>query len=143
MFNAKAKSFLAALFVAAGATLAAPAAAQASSNFGVYIGGGHSGVYIGSGGHAKPHHRGHRAKNQRHYRQPGARQVNRHGYRHGGFCGPRQAVDKAWRMGVNRPHISHVRDRAIAVDGYRRGYPVKVVFHRGTPNCAVIRTRGF
>ncbi|MEM9574467.1 MAG: hypothetical protein AAF870_04465 [Pseudomonadota bacterium] len=132
MSTINSKSLLAGLILTVGAAFAAPTAAQASSNFGIYIGNGQSGIHYSKGGNVGHYH-------GNHYHRHGARQNNRHR----GFCGPRKALKKAWRMGLNRPHISRVKQRAIAVTGYRYGYPAKVVFRRASHNCAVLRVRGF
>jgi hypothetical protein len=123
MFTKSLKSILAVAAIAGGAAFSIAGSAQAGNDFGVYIGGGHSGIYIGNGGHYK-------------------QQIRRHGPRHRGFCGPRRAVKKAWRMGVNRPHIQRVNGRKIVVTGYSHGHRAKVVFKRDSKRCRVIRTRG-
>lgn len=122
MFGKSIKSFLTVAVVAAGAAFATANTAEAGSKFGVYIGGGHGGVYVGHGNNYRHNYRG--------------------GHRKHRACGPRRALNKAWHMGVNRPHISRVNGRKIVVVGYNRGYRAKVVFKRGSRGCRVIRTRG-
>lgn len=117
------KSLAAAAVVAVTAALVPTTSAQAGGKVGVYIGGGHGGVYIGNG-HRRHHHY------SQGYRRPA------------GKCGPRRALNKAWRMGVNRPHVSRVNGRKIVVAGFNRGHRAKVVFKRGSRHCRVIRTRG-
>lgn len=65
--------------------------------------------------------------------------IGRHHKRHGGYsrhnrrrkgCSPRRAVDKAWNMGLNRPHIHRVGDRHIVVKGRYHGSRTKIVFGR-------------
>ncbi|MEM7289512.1 MAG: hypothetical protein AAF412_03915 [Pseudomonadota bacterium] len=122
MFGKSTKSILVALALVSGAFIAAPASAGPSNSFGVYIGGGHGGVYIGN-----VHHRGY-----------GRRAIAPRR----GFCGPRKAVNKAWHMGINRPHVSRVTNRRIAVTGFNRGHRAKVVFKRDSRRCRIIATRG-
>ena len=117
------KSILAIAVVAAGAAFTTATTAQAGGNFGVYIGNGYgSGVYFGNGGHRRHHYHG--------------------GYSRRHACGPRRALRKAWRMGVNRPHIARLNDRRIAVVGFSHGHRAKVVFKRHSRHCRVIKTRG-
>lgn len=123
MFGKSFKSVLAAVVVASTAALAPTTSANAGSNFGVYIGGGHSGVYIGNN-----------------HRAPRYRSGVRRG--HNGICGPRRALNKAWRMGVNRPHVARVNGKKIVIAGFNRGHRAKVVFKRGSNHCRVLRTRG-
>ena len=122
MFVNSFKSILAVAVVAAGAAFSTTGSANAGSNFGVYIGGGHGGVYVGSGYGNYGYHGGHR--------------------RHRGHCGPRRALNKAWNMGVNRPHIKRVGGKRIVVVGYNRGHRAKVVFKRHSRHCRVLKTRG-
>lgn len=53
-------------------------------------------------------------------------------------CSPNRAVEKAWKLGVNRPRVANVGRNTITVRGFQRGYPVMVRFARA-PNCPVIR----
>lgn len=70
------------------------------------------------------------------FRKHGRRHGSRHGYRHGGRrghgqgCSPRRAVNKAWNMGLNHPHVKRVGRRHIVVKGGFRGSRAKVVFSR-------------
>lgn len=123
MFGKSLKSILAVALVAGGAAFSTTTSANAGGSYGVYIGGGHGGLYIGSGGHYGPRY--------------GVR-----GHRHRGYCGPRRAINKAWRMGVNRPHIQRVNGHKIVVAGFNHGHRAKVVFKRDSHRCRVIRTRG-
>ncbi len=63
-----------------------------------------------------------------------------HHYRHApryarDYCDPRRALNKASQMGVRRAHIVRQAPRRVAVAGYSRGGPVRVVFanQRGCP----------
>ena len=123
MFGKSLKSILAVALVAGGAAFSTTTSANAGGSYGVYIGGGHGGVYYHSGGYHGPRH--------------GVR-----GHRRGGYCGPRKAINKAWRMGVNRPHIQRVNRNRIVVAGFNHGYRAKVIFKRDSDRCRVIRTRG-
>lgn len=53
-------------------------------------------------------------------------------------CTPNRAVEKAWKLGVNRPRVTRVARNTIAVRGFQRGESVRLVFARA-PNCPVIR----
>lgn len=116
------KSVLAVAVVATGAAFST-STANAGGNFGVYIGGGHgNGIYFNNGG-----------------------------YNHGGFqghghrkrkCNPRRALNKAYRMGVNRPHVTRVNHKKIVVKGFTHGHRAKVVFKRHSKHCRVLKTRG-
>jgi len=122
MFGTSFKSILAAAVVASTASLGTAGVANAGSSFSLHIGNGYHGGYYAPRRHAPRIHRSH----------------NRHGKR----CGPRRALNKAWRMGINQPHIARVNGRKIVVAGYNHGYRAKVVFKRGSRNCRVIKTRG-
>ena len=121
MFMKSIKTFLAVGVVAAGAAVSTTGAANAGGNFSLYIGNGYGGgIHYGNG--YRRHSYGHR-----HHRRG---------------CGPRRALNKAYRIGVNRPHISRINHRKIAVVGYNHGFPAKVVFKRTHRGCKVIKTRG-
>ncbi|MBL4725278.1 MAG: hypothetical protein JKY83_01115 [Rhizobiaceae bacterium] len=76
--------------------------------------------------------------NHRHGRRHGYGHSRRHGGRHGyrGHgrnnygCSPRRAVNRAWNMGLNNPHVKRVGKRHIVVKGGYRGSRAKVVFSR-------------
>jgi hypothetical protein len=53
-------------------------------------------------------------------------------------CTPNRAVEKAWKLGLNRPRVSRVNRNTIVVRGFQRGQSLRVVFARA-PNCPVIR----
>ena len=53
-------------------------------------------------------------------------------------CTPDRAIDKAHRLGINRPRVANVNRNTIAVRGFKRGNTVRVLFARA-PNCPVIR----
>lgn len=74
-------------------------------------------------GHGRNNHgyRGHRGRDGRGY--------GRHHNRRQG-CSPRRAVNKAWNMGLNRPHIHRVGGKHIVVKGRYRGSRSKIVFAR-------------
>lgn len=75
----------------------------------------------------------------RHGRRHGNRHSRRHDRRHGGYgghgrrhhgCSPRRAVNQAWNMGLNHPHVKRVGRRHIVVNGGYHGARAKVVFSR-------------
>lgn len=66
------------------------------------------------------------------YRQQPRRQV----------CGPRRAVKKAYRLGLNNPQVHRIKERRIVVSGYRYGYRTKMVFKRYS-NCQLLKTVNF
>ena len=130
MFVNSIKTFLAVGIVAAGAAVSTTSTANAGSNFGVYIGNGYgSGIHYGSRKHRNHgYHRGHGYK--------------KHSYGHRRGCGPRKALNKAYRVGLVRPHIARINHKKIVVVGYSRGHHAKVVFKRKGYGCKVIKTRG-
>jgi hypothetical protein len=135
MFVNSIKTFLAVGIIAAGAAVSTTTTANAGSSFGVYIGNGYgSGIHHGhrSNGHYKaPRKHAHQRKTHK-----------RSGYvRHRG-CSPRHALNKAYRFGVNRPHIARINHKRIVVVGYSRGHHAKVVFKRKGHGCKVIKARG-
>ena len=120
MFTNAIKTILAAGIIASGASFATTSAANAAS-VGIHIGHGGFGIHVGHrrhGGHYYGH--GHRRN----------------------VCKPRRALNKAWRMGVNRPHIKRIGPRRIVVTGFNYGHRAKVVFSRYGHRCPVIKTRG-
>jgi hypothetical protein len=74
------------------------------------------------------------------YRHDGRhdRRYDRHRERPRRACSPERAVEKAWRLGLNRPRIANVNRNTISVRGFKRGHPVRILFARA-PNCPVIR----
>lgn len=66
------------------------------------------------------------------------RRDDRHRDRPRRACSPERAVEKAWKMGINRPRVANVNRNTIAVRGFQRGHTVRVLFARA-PNCPVIR----
>jgi predicted NBD/HSP70 family sugar kinase len=132
MFVKSIKTFLAVGIVAAGAAVSTTGTANAGSSFGIYIGNGY-----GSGIHYNNRkHRNHGYNGGHGYRHYG------HGYGHRRGCGPRRALNKAYRVGLNRPHIARINHRKIVVVGYNYGHPAKVVFKRKGHGCKIIKTRG-
>ena len=130
MFVNSIKTFLAVGIVAAGAAVSTTSTANADSSFGIYIGNGYgNGIHYGS----RKHH------NHGYNRGHGYKQ-SRYGHRRG--CGPRRALNKAYRVGVNRPHIARINHKKIVVVGYNYGHPAKVVFKRKGHGCKIIKTRG-
>lgn len=123
MFNKSIKSILAAAILATGAAVSTTTTANAGGSFGVYIGSGH-----GSGIHYQ------KPRVRHHYRK------KRHTSRRA--CAPRRALNKAYRIGVNRPHIARINHKRIVVVGYNYGHPAKVVFKRKGHGCKIIATRG-
>ena len=66
-----------------------------------------------------------------------------YGYeRRRGFCRPRRAIRKAWRMGVDAPRIHRVGRRAVVVSGYRGRHYVRVRFAHAR-RCPVLAVRRF
>jgi hypothetical protein len=59
---------------------------------------------------------------------------------HRGICKPRRAVKKARHMGVRSGRIVRRNHRRVVVRGWRRGYPVRVVF-ANRRHCPVIALR--
>jgi len=133
----------------------APQAQADNLDVALYLGDGYNAITIGNNrnnGHFRyAHSRRHNGHGYRH----GSRH-NGHGYRHGRrnfghrkhgrhhqrrdrYCSPRRAIDKAWNMGLKRPHVSRVGDGSIVVKGRRYGHRVRVVFSRWTPWCEVIK----
>ncbi|MEM9329910.1 MAG: hypothetical protein AAGA53_01210 [Pseudomonadota bacterium] len=120
MFKNAFKSMLAVAVVATGAAFTTTSA-NAGGNFGIYIGNGHGGgIYYKHGGHYKSGYHAH-----------GPRK-----------CNPRRALNKAYRMGVYRPHVTRVNHNRIVVKGYNHGHAAKVVFKRQSKHCRVLKTRG-
>jgi len=67
--------------------------------------------------------------------------------RHGGgygrnVCQPREAVHKAYRIGLRHPQIQRVSRDVIVVAGRNYGHWARVVFARWSPNCRIIGARG-
>ena len=86
-------------------------------------------------GYANPYRGGYRhtSKHRRHqYRSSHRSQV----------CGPRRAVNKAYRLGLNNPQVHRIKDRRIVVSGYQYGYRTKMVFKRYS-NCSLMKTVNF
>lgn len=87
------------------------------------------------------HYRGHKRRGHR------SKRHHRHGH-HDYYrpvvrwCSPERAIHKAWRMGVNHPHIARIGDSRLVVRGHYRGHRAKVVFDRHSRHCPVIKTRG-
>ena len=76
------------------------------------------------------------------------RRTNKHrrhqyssGRRHN-VCGPRRAVNKAYRLGLNNPQVHRIQERRIVVSGYQYGYRTKMVFKRYS-NCQLTKTVNF
>ena len=127
MLNKSVKTALAAAILATGAALSATNSANAGTNFHLHVGGGHAGVYVGGPHYGAPRY----APPRRHYQ----------GQRHRA-CGPKRALHKAWRMGLNRPYVARVNQNRIVVRGFNYGHNAKVVFKRGSRHCRVLKTRG-
>ena len=79
--------------------------------------------------------RSHYRKN-RHYRDQYRPRPQHH------VCGPRRAVKKAYRLGLDSPQVRRVNDRRIVVSGYQYGYRTKMVFKRYS-KCHLIKTVRF
>lgn len=48
--------------------------------------------------------------------------------RHRGYCSPREALRRAWRLGFQRARVERVTHSRVVVVGWRRGYLSRVVF---------------
>lgn len=130
MFVNSIKTFLAVGIVAVGAAVTTTGTANAGSSFGVYIGSGHgNGVYYGN-------------RKQRNHGYNRGHGYKKSGYGHRRGCNPRRALNKAYRVGVNRPHIARINHKKIVVVGYNYGHPAKVVFKRKGHGCKILKTRG-
>ena len=57
-------------------------------------------------------------------------------------CGPRRAVKKAYRLGLDSPQVHRVKERRIVISGYQYGYRTKMVFKRYS-KCRLIKTVRF
>lgn len=103
-----------------GGLAAIPATAQAE---GLYLHLGNAdarlGVYVGDRG--RDHHR-----------------WDRRSHRDDRRCSPREAVNKAERLGLRRVEVRNVTPSRIVVTGRDRGDRVAVTFGRGR-NCPIIR----
>lgn len=110
-----------------GALAAMPAAASADSlTFHAGNGGAGIGIHIGDRGHDR--WRGNdRWRGRDRWHGPRYR-----------ACTPRQAVQKAGRMGIRHARIHRASHRSIIVGGRARGHHVRVAFAR-VPGCPVIR----
>ncbi len=122
MFTKSIRTVLAAGVLALGTAATTTAPAQADGRIGVYIGSGGSGIYFNSGGRR---HHGHRYRGHRRF-----------------SCGPRRAVNKAYRWGMNNPRVKRVNKRRIVVTGWNRGHRARMVFSRHGRGCPVIKARG-
>ncbi len=107
-----------------------PATAQAHQ---VQVGGGGAGfgIWFGDSGHSqwRHGHRRHRHWDKRHHNR-------RHG--HVRRCSVRRAINKAHRMGVNRPRVRFANERVIKIKGRSHGHRVRILFSRA-PGCPVLR----
>ena len=93
---------------------------------GIYYSGGNNSHYWGGYG---PRYNTYNNHNQKRYRQPPRRKI----------CGPRQAVKKAYRLGMKNPQVRRVEERKIVVAGFQYGYRTKMAFQRYS-NCRLIQT---
>ena len=111
-----------------------------AGNLGIdlYLGNGAGIYYSGNRNHyRRNHHNGYynpgyyRRDHYRrdHYRHQPRRQV----------CGPRRAVKKAYRLGLNNPQVHRIKERRIIISGYQYGYRTKMVFKRFS-RCHLIKT---
>lgn len=118
------KTALAALVIASGAAITSAPANAGSVQLDLASGPQHHGQFR------------HGPRRQHHGQRFG------HGPRHRGICTPREAVHKAWRIGMNRPGIRRIGHDRIVVTGFHRGHHARLVFARYTPRCRVIASRG-
>ncbi len=129
MFISSFKSALAVATVAASAAFTAVPAQAGNGGFSLYIGNGHSGGFYYGHGHRNHGYHG--------------KKIRRHtGYGHR-RCGPRRALNKAYRIGLGDPHVARVNHRKIVVRGHNYyGGPAKIVFSRHGGGCKIIKMRG-
>ena len=111
--------------------------------------GNDAGIYLAGNGH----HRQNRYRynegsynpyyqpryNQRRYRHRNKHRYNYRNHHRQQVCGPRRAVNKAYRLGLNSPQIKRIKERRIVVTGYQYGYRTKMVFKRYS-NCRLIKS---
>jgi len=113
-----------------------------AGNFGIdlYLGNGTGIHYNDHYGHNRHHYK------QRRYKHHNKRRSHyRDQYRprqHQQVCGPRRAVKKAYRMGLDSPRVHRVKQNRIVVSGYQYGYRAKMVFKRYS-RCHLIKTVRF
>ena len=55
-------------------------------------------------------------------------------------CGPRRALRKAWRLGLDDPRVERIRRRGVVVSGYDGRELVRIRFARD-PQCTIMRVR--
>jgi hypothetical protein len=112
-----------------GALSTMPAAAQAQ-NGGIYFGFGNSGPNVGL--HFEDRGR-HDYRDRRGYRDN-----RRHAYRDRG-CSPREAVRKAYQMGLRDVQVIGSGPRTVRVKGRGHGYRAAIITFADRHNCPVIR----
>lgn len=121
------KSALLSALIGLGAIAAMPAAAQAQSG-GFYLGFGNGpGVGFHFDDRGRRYDRGRSGRHERHERRS---------YRE---CSPREAVQKARRMGLRHPRVISNGHRAILVQGMTRGDRHSRVRIGKAPHCPVLR----
>jgi hypothetical protein len=132
----------AALGLAGALGLSATGNANAGSlGIDLYLGNGTGIYYSGNGNH-------YRRNNRNGYSTPSHYRPNynrRDNYRHQPrrqVCGPRRAVKKAYRLGLNNPQVRRIEQRRIVVSGYKYGYRAKLVFKRYS-RCHLIQAVNF
>jgi hypothetical protein len=57
-------------------------------------------------------------------------------------CSPREAIGKAYRLGLRRAEIHRISSDVIVVGGHNYGHRARVVFARWSPNCRIIAAQG-
>ena len=119
-----------------------------AGNIGIdlYLGNGTGIHYNGNNVHYRHNN------NRKHYRHHNQRRSHyRNDYRYRDqyrqrprhqVCGPRRAVKKAYRLGLDSPQVHRVKERRIVVSGYQYGYRTKMVFKRYS-KCHLIKTVRF
>ena len=122
-----------------------------AGNFGIDLYLGHqSAIHYGGskyyGSHQRRQQYGHRYNHNKGNRRNKYRKHRRHQDRYSQprrhVCGPRRAVRKAYRLGLDGPRVHRVRENKVAVVGYQYGYRTKMVFKRYS-NCRLIKTVNF
>ncbi|HTV68181.1 MAG TPA: hypothetical protein VMF90_06545 [Rhizobiaceae bacterium] len=107
--------------------LAAVPAAQADS---LYFSFGDRGAHVGVG-------IGDRYERRHWNRDRYERRHERRHWRQASSCSPERAVNKAYRMGIDRVRVTDVGRNTITIRGRDNGYRVRVTFARA-PGCPVV-----
>jgi len=101
------------------------------------LGNGNAIHFDGKNVHYRKHKSRHHSRHYKHRRNQYHDQYRPQSHRQ--VCGPRRAVNKAYRLGLNHPQVHRVKDRRIVVSGYQYGHRAKMVFKRHS-RCQLIKT---